>query len=427
MQDSPVLTRSSLFRLIGMEWLIARRTPTFRAVLIAALATGLLQGSTPGRGAAVSAYAAGELACLYISLLAIIWMALAAVRDAAMRTEILVFSKPQPAETLALARFAGGYLQMFAVIGALFIGASAARLVSGGGATGFAAYGGEFARAAAVVFFASSLSFSLALLLDNALAGVTSGLYWLLTLAGREFLAKFYFPAYTQNGPAFAALAAGLLLSALFVYRRRRRGATPAARWVRLGAPAFLATAMLLFRAVILNGHDPQARTQLVLDRMADQNREEMERAPGFDLPDQIGRVTGLSDYPGRIMVIALFSPQDTDSALLLDRLAAVQQRYGAQGVQPVAICISENQGTAATFARGEAVDFAVVSDWGTYNAPRGAEVSPLATAYRAVVLPLVVVTDRRRRVRADAVGGGAYDERNLARMVEARLAEEPK
>jgi hypothetical protein len=101
-------------------------------------------------------------------------------------------------------------------------------------------------------------------------------------------------------------------------------------------------------------------------------------------------------------------------------------RQYGARGVLPVAICLSEDNGAAATFATGEQLSFPMVSDWGTYHGSRLQESSPLAVAYQAAHLPRLVITDRRHRIRTiledlDTYEGSAFED-----ALHERLAEEP-
>jgi hypothetical protein len=285
----------------------------------------------------------------------------------------------------------------------------------------------QFVRAAGALFFAAAASYALALLADSPVAGSLVGLYWVVAMSGREFMAKVFFPWYTQNLPGFLFLGLFLLGIALRFHRRRRRGASPVALWLRAAIPSTLALCLWSFWVILRDGHDPQVRLNLSLEQMTMQNMEMEARAPGFLLPDQNGRLTSLSDFPDRILLIALWSPQDADSTVLLARLQEIYRRYGARGLLPVAVCLSEDSGVAATFARGEALSFPVVHDWGTHNADRAAERSPISTAYRAEVLPRVAVTDRRRRVRALLDGLVSYNAAELERIVQERLQEEPK
>jgi len=415
-----------ILALTRMEWKIGWRTATFRFAVAVAVLFGWSVGGEPGRGVALSAYSTAEAAWQYMGFFAIVWMSLTAVRETMLRTDIIVFSKPQPGEWLALSKFLGAYLQLLAILLAMFVGSAASRVFSGG-LLGAEAYVTQYIRSSGVMFFVAAASYMLALLFDSALAGMTLALYWLLTLAGKPFLGKFYFPAYTQNIAAYLALGLALLFATLYFYRRSRRGSTRPATWVRVGMPLFGLLAAWLFWTVVRDGHDPEAWLNPSLERMAEQDSDVGRRAAGFLLPDQNGKLTALSDFPGSVFVIALWSPHDPDSTLLLDRLNDLQQTYASRGVQPIAITISEDVGAASVFAQGEALRYPVVEDWGTFNAPKNSDISPLASAYRTTTLPMVIVTDRRRRVRAILSGIDSYDGDGLVKAVEERLADEPK
>ncbi len=415
-----------LWALTKFELLGGMRAAAFRFLAFLAFILGCSVGSAPGKGAALSAYATGEAAWQYLGLFAVIWMSLAAARETFLRTDILIFSKPQPTERLVLSRFAGYYFQIVVILAAMFLGAMAGRAIAGGLA-GFAAYGVQYVRVAAILYFASCASYCLALLANTPIAGALIALYWIVTIAGKSFLSKAFFPAYTQNLYAYLFLGTALLGLALIAYRRKRRGSTPPALWARIGtAGAFLLTAGA-FQSNLLTMHDPPAREQQVLNRITEQNLTLGERVPGFTYPDQNGRPTSPSDFPNKILLIALFQPQDREAALLIAQLSEFQKKYGKAGVQPIAVCLSEDNGAATTFALGEAVGFPIVNDWGTHNASKPAELSPMATAFLADVLPKVVVTDRRHRATASLSGLSAYDGPELEVAVKKRLDEEPE
>ncbi len=149
-------------------------------------------------------------------------------------------------------------------------------------------------------------------------------------------------------------------------------------------------------------------------------------RAPGFLLPGQDGKPVSLSQFPGRIMIVALWNARDSESVFLLARLREIKEKYGSRGAQPVAICLCEDSGAATTFALGESLPYPVVTDWGTHNAAKPFEMSPMATAYDCDNLPKLVVTDRRRRVMKILQGTDAYDGPELENAVKERLAAEP-
>lgn len=408
------------------ELMMGLRAPALRVLAVLAMVLGWSAGSVRGGGVAMSAYNTGEAAWQYLGMLAIIWMAVAASRESAMRTAAIVYSKPQPTERLVLARFVGLYAQMLVAAAAMFVGAALSQLVQGVGVLGWAAYGAQFLRVAGVLFFACSASYTLSLLAESPVAGALVGLYWVALISGRNFLAKAYYPAYTQNLPAYVLLGVFLICIAMAFHRRSHRGGTPVAFAVHVAAPLALALFVFLVARGIITGHDPQAREHPVLERMETQSIIEGYRAPGMLLPDQHGRLVRLSDYAGKVLVVAVWTPQDLESAELLETLQKVTTRYGSRGVQAVAICVSEDEGAARTFALGSRATYPIVADWGSHHAPRAVEASPMASAYQASPTPVVAITDRRRRVQAKLDGPSAYTYERLSEAIDARIRAEP-
>jgi ABC-type transport system involved in multi-copper enzyme maturation permease subunit/peroxiredoxin len=418
---------SAFIALTRTEMLIGLRSPAFRFAAIVALIMGLSSGGVIGRGASGSAYATGQVAWQYFGFVVIIWMALTAVRDTVLRTDILVFSKPQPTERLVLSKFVGAMLQVLIVLLVLFVGAALSRLYVSGSVLGFSAYGVQYVRAAAALFLAASASFCLALLAGTPVAGALVALYWILAISGKAYLAKLYFPSYSQNQPGFIFVGIFLLCIALWFYRKQRRGSLPPSTVARLLAVAALGLAVFSFWNVIVNGHDPLARMQPALELMSSQDIRDNERTPGFMLPDQNGKLVSPVDYSGKILIIGLWTPDMEESSEMLAMLNNLHAKYGAKGVQPIAVAFSEDSSAGATYARGNALSYPVVTDWGTHNAPRTSEMSPVSTAYRTDVLPKVVVTDRSRNVRAVLTGTNAYDTDAVEQAVLKCLAKEPE
>ena len=419
--------RSPLPFIAMTELRMGLRTGVFRFMMLLMVAFGWSNGSIGGRGVGMSAYATGEAACQYMGILVVIWVALGAVRDTALRTDVLVFTKPQPPERMAFARFLGLLGQVLCFLLGLFVGAILGRLFSEGNLLGFSAYGLQFLRAACVLFFVSCASYCLALLTESPIAGSLVGLYWVVVMTGKEFLAKYYYPWYSQNLPGYLCLGVALLGFALWFCRRRLRGATKAALPVRILSPLALLLGFWLLWTTVRDGHDPMTRQNPNLERVSTQNMTEGALTPGFLFPNQEGKPTSLSQFPGKILLIALWSPRDPDSTLLLAHLEAFHAKYGARGVLPIAVCLSEDAGAATTFAQGEQLSFPMVYDWGTHNASRQDEISPLALAYRADHLPRLVLTDRRHRVVRILDGLSAYESTELEKFILQRLEEEPE
>ena len=416
-----------IFSLSQKEWLIGTRSSAFRLLAVCAALLGFAVGGSPGRGAGQSAYEIAESAWQNLGFVAIAWVSISAVRESLMRTDRIVFSKPQPVERLVLAKFLGAYGQVLALLLAMFAGGILSHLFAGGGVLGSEVYIVQYLRAACVLFFASSVSFCLALLSDSAIVGVLTGLFWILTLTGKTFLGKIYFPAYSQNQSAYFAFGAAALFASCLLFQRSRRGSAKPPIWLQWCVPICLFFSFWQFYAIQRDGHDIGSRQSPMLELTAQQDTEVGNAASGMLLPDQNNRLVGLSDYPGKILVIALWSPLDADSAVLLERLNSVQEQYASRGVQAIAIAISPDNGAAKTFARGGGLNFPVLTDWGTYNTPRGTDLSPISAAYQATSLPRLVVTDRRRRAKALLSPSQSLENRELDAILADLLKAEPK
>ena len=418
---------SDRLALVATELRMGLRSRFFRLACIVLAALGFPMGQGEGPGVAMAAYGTGEAVCQYLAIAAAIWCGYGALRDTASRADVIILTKPQPLERLALARYVGLYAQVLIVAALLFAGAIVGRLATGGSPSGLGAFVLQYGRAAAVLFFTTSTAFGLALLGSSPIAGALVGLVMVAAMGGKAFLPKAAIPWYTQNLVGFAGAGAVVLGLALWFSRKSLRGDRPAALPIRMAVPVAAAIAVVSFTNVLRNGHDPMVHEDQGLIRMSQQTVAVGGRAPGFLLPDGKNRGVSLSERFGKVLVVALFSPSDADSGLLLAELERIRREYGAKGVEPVAICLSEDSGAPATFAAGETLGFPVVHDWGTHNAPQSTERSPMAQAYLADRLPKVVITDRRHRVRVQLDGTQAYSSTNLDEFVGKRLEQEPE
>jgi len=416
-----------LWMLVRAEARIGLRGVPLRIALLFSALLGWVVGNTAGSGAGLSALGAGDAASTYLALVAVYWLSMAAARDSAVSATAIVLSKPQPTERLVSARFWGAYLQMLSLLLALFVGAALSRWLHAGSVAGSAAYIVEFMRAAVVLFFASSAAYALALLAATPLAGALAGMYWIVTLAGQDYLAKIYYPYYTQNLAAYAFAGLFVLSLAALCYRRSRRGSVRPSIWYQAAPWVTLICAAFCIRQVIVNGHDPLMLRSPMMEEIGRQDATMFTRSPGFTLPDQHGRLVSLSDTPGRVFIIALIDPRSEEGVLLLDHMRDMHRKYGDRGVLPVAVCIANDEGAARVVAMGEGVNYPVLVDWGSHHAPRAADASPLAGAFRVNDMPYVAVTDRRRRIRAIIEGISTYDGQLLENAVRDRLDEEPE
>ena len=104
-----------LLALTRAELRMGLRAAAFRLAVAGTFLLGWAAGGAPGRGVSSSAYGTAEAAWQYLGFVTVIWMSLAAVRDTVLRTDILVYSKPQPTERLVLAKFLGAFLQLLLI------------------------------------------------------------------------------------------------------------------------------------------------------------------------------------------------------------------------------------------------------------------------------------------------------------------------
>src|SRR2546423_6091021 len=151
---------ASVFSLAAIEARADLRGSGFRLAAALSLLIGLAVGGAPGRGVSLSAWALSEAAWRYMSFLVVIWMALSAVKDAATRADILVYSKPQPTERLVMSRFLSAYVQILIVLALMYAGGIVSRAWCGGGLGGVLLYGSRYFVSAGVLFFVASASYS---------------------------------------------------------------------------------------------------------------------------------------------------------------------------------------------------------------------------------------------------------------------------
>ena len=88
-----------------------------------------------------------------------------------------------------------------------------------------------------------------------------------------------------------------------------------------------------------------------------------------------------------------------------------------------VTVCLSEDNSVARTFALGDDLHYPVVTDWSTISVPEKLAMSSIASASRTSILPMVAITDRRRRIVDILRGTTCYDGRSLPGVVRHQLS----
>lgn len=392
-----------------------------------------LLGALGALGAAVYAWNQGGMAASTalvltpacgrgFALAACLWFGTGALRDQNPGLGAVLRSKPVDGARWAAITWATGLGLWLTLLAATFLGAMAGQLPSSG-LQSVAAHGLGFVRAALIVLPLATISFALSRLTRSPLGATTVVLAFLCVLTGLQLIPSFLRPDYTQNLVLYFAVAALLLALTALVAERWRRG--------ELRQPAVPALAVLGCGVLALGGGS-QARQAAArpeegstLDMMSRQFLQADRQLPGFWLPDGRGGTVRSAAYPGRILLVYLFAPDDMEAARTLSLLNGVQREYGPHGVQTLAVCLSTDQGDGAALSWTGGFRFPVGSDLTTSKTTAPPE-SVLASVYNAQTLPLMVVTDRRRRVRQVLIDPTSSADR-LRELVRVRLAEEPE
>ena len=138
---------------------------------------------------------------------------------------------------------------------------------------------------------------------------------------------------------------------------------------------------------------------------------------PPQPLIDADGQPATLADFRGQVVVLNLWATWCAPCVIEMPTLAALQRRYGEQGLRVVAVSIDAD----ADAAKAQRM-LADLSE-GTltyYHDPSRA----MAFAARAGGLPTTVLYDRRGQEIARLAGGADWSGTEAAALIEAALAE---
>jgi hypothetical protein len=422
-QGSPGVWLQRSARLL---WIGVRTELRSRPLRIAAAATGvvtaglvLLAGALPGSLGLLLTAVLGRLyaffACLWLGR----WVAAA---ERSGRREFLAARPVDGADTFLIA-WATGLSLWLALLAVPFLLAALLQL-PGAGLAAPGTYLAGYFRAAAIVALLGTFSFALSWLLRSPMGAVATVLFWFPSLLGVPGLPDWLRPETTRAFLPLAALAGMLLVTAGWFVERRRRGELrrPLGPALALGA---LAVAVVAGGVQASRPPAPMFQVDRALaDRIRGQQLVVRQRAPGFWLPDGKGGVVETSAQPGKILLICLFDPQEPETVQHLALLERLHREYGARGVLPIGVCISDDPNDAAVLAHG---GYHFPIGWDRLESAPGRPVhSAVADAYGADSLPLLCVTDRRRRVFS-VLPDPSPDLRALRSLVEKHLKWEPK
>ena len=390
---------------VRYEFLIPRRSRLGLALLLLCVGAGLIAGFGAGLGPTLAAYRAWRLGVLIAGFAALPLMAVAARLDAIALATDAVDSRPRAAVQRLLARFVGNFLFVLLAYAVLIGAAWLIQLLTGGALPAgsgprfsLGAPWHAFAAGVPALLYISALAYCVTVLCPNLLAVAIVALYWLLVLMGRDYLSRIFDFTLTQNALPYLLLTAGLLALTMQVTRWR-------AGVGRRLSPALLATAVVLLlwglgsaRTLVMTRHDPPFHPKPLTQAMAGQNIRN-GFVPGFWLPDQHGRRTGLHDLGTGPVLVVFWSPARPDSVAALAQAQDMVERFGDHGLRVVAICLADDWSVSRRFARERGYRFPMVTDTGCHWAEKLDTSAPLAEAYEVNDLPAVVLADATRRI----------------------------
>jgi peroxiredoxin len=389
------------------EFQISTRGAAFWSLAGAGTLYALWRGTTPQATAALACYQVVQLATMGLGVVAVLFGGMAAGRDARDQSTELVLSKPMGTSAgLLLARFAGTWCSLLAMVAIMLVGVFAGQLIIRGTPWNVAAYGNALARAMPPLGLAVALGYALATLF-TPLASAIAALYWISVPLARMNVPALLDFTPAQRWPISVLLAAALLALSIARQGIAIAGSTPSrrtARWAAAGLFAVTAAAVLL---TMRQGDDALLGPSRVLSAISGQTATTGSRAPGFWLPDAGKRIVGLSDFSGESVVLAFWAPAVPASAHLLPALDEVAHRYGAEGVRCVAVCVDKDSATLAPFAREVSPAVTMLWDQGRhFNAAQVLLDSALANAYGVEQADVVFVVDGDRVLRTAPIIG---------------------
>ena len=354
-----------------------------------------------------------------------LWCSYAAIRDQDERTGGAIRSKPVDGAFWVLVSWLTQTLLWLLLAAATFLVAGLAQAWGTRSLMPLAGMVIGFGRAALVITVATTLGYCLSRIARSPIGGVLTVFAWFCVTAGLAYIPQYLHVDYSQNQPFFLATAAVLLVFTALVVERSRRGElrnvrAPAAALAALTLLSVAAGARAVRGTPALGGAVPT-----LWDRIALQHLQEGERLPGFWLPDGRGGTLRTADHEGKILLVFLFRPDDLEASRSIPALDAIAREFAPRGVQPLGVVISPNHGDGWALVRACDCAFPIGADPSTVSAGEPPE-SAVASAYDAQSLPMLVITDRRRIVRA-ILRAPSYDAPVLRGLIAQRLAVEPR
>lgn len=387
----------SALRIAATEFRMLVRSGPGLAVLTICMGAAIVVCGTAQLAPPVAGYRLSVLGNILLGFLVVPLMAQAAQRDTLSRSADIVRTRPYRLDVLVVARSlaaSAGVLAIFALT--VIAGVLARWLIAGGGLNLYMGWD-AFWRCFTPLLFLSTLTYCFTWLMRNHLAATVVAALWLVILLGRDYVGRLLDFSLTQNAVIYWLLAAALI-ALIAAAARVREGAGRSARYAGLAAALAAVAAVWIACSLEMSRHDPPFRLDPMEIAMGGQNITGSHIAPGFWLPDQRGHIFRLSEHPAPALVVGFWSPRYPDSAVALEALKQIHERWGPN-VQPVAICISNDISYGAGAAREMGLSFPSLTDPGSQVADTVQASAPILEAYDVVDLPTIIVADGKRRV----------------------------
>jgi peroxiredoxin len=352
-----------------------------------------------------------------------LWFAYAAIRDLDPKLGAALRSKPMDGAAWVTLRWLAGLAVWLTLMAAGFLGAALGQLLPSGLAS-VASHALAFFRAALLLCIIGSLSFAASRLFRSPLGGIIVMFAWFCTIAGLQYIPAYMRPEYQQNRVFFLPAAASLVALTGLIVERFRRGELrrPFPPVVGVLILATLATAGAGWASRATPGY--LSESEVIWDGIAQQHILVGDRTPGFWLPDGKGGRVDTASHHGKILLIFIFAADDPESARTLPALDRVAREFRNQGVQPIGVCLSLDQGDGAALSLTGGYSFPIGSDITAVKTSAPPD-SAVASAYDVDLLPHLIVTDRRRRVK-QILKNPLYTADDLRRIVQEELAGTP-
>lgn len=225
------------------------------------------------------------------------------------------------------------------------------------------------------ILFFTTLAFCLVVLTRVLVLGAgLAGLLWFGIYSGKALFPSVLRIDLSQNAPVFLGLTAAALLGLLLGYgqHRRARGALSGrVLALALGLVLIATTVQASWSALALPG---KATTLRSWKRLVAKHREGRGPTPNFAWVDRAGKRVSLSELRGRPALLVFLQPKDGGALPLLSRLAQLPAELPEEGLQVLAVCLSEDLNDGTELARFARADVPLVTEWGK---PTGGQFNP--------------------------------------------------